>query len=52
MAESTAGWFDVKEKYYLLADKSRLISRIHAAEQAGRLGPTESAVLDRLPYIQ
>jgi len=30
MAEITAGWFGVREKYYLLADKPRLISHVQA----------------------
>ena len=34
MAESTAGWFGVREKYCTLADKPRLISQIRADEQA------------------
>ena len=34
-AESTVGWFGVREKYYLLADKSWLISQIRPSEQAG-----------------
>jgi len=33
MAESTVGWFGVREKYCLLADKSWLISQIRANEQ-------------------
>jgi len=34
MAESTTGWFGVREKYCSLTDKPRLISQIRAAEQA------------------
>ena len=32
MVESTVGWFDVREKYYSLTDKSWLISRIRPSE--------------------
>ena len=34
MTESTVGWFSVREKYYSLADKPWLISRIRPSEQA------------------
>ena len=34
MAESTVGWFGVKEKYCSLADKPWLISQIRPSEQA------------------
>jgi len=34
MAESTAGWFGVREKYCSLANKPGLINQIRAAEQA------------------
>jgi len=34
MAESTVGWFGVREKYYSLADKLWLISQIRPSEQA------------------
>jgi len=34
MAESTTGWFSVREKYYLLTDKLRFISQIQTAEPA------------------
>jgi len=50
MAESTIGWFGVREKYYLLADKSWLISQIRPSEQAGEtvsaLVPTHQAIID------
>jgi len=36
MAESTVGWFGVREKYCSLADKSWLISQIRPSEQADR----------------
>jgi len=45
-AESTAGWFGVREKHYWLADKSRLISQIQAAEQAAYCQPDFIAILD------
>ena len=34
MAESTVGWFGVREKYCSLADKPWLISQIRPSEQA------------------
>ena len=34
MAESTVGWFGVREKYGSLADKPWLIGQIRASEQA------------------
>jgi len=37
MAESTVGWFGVREKYYSLADKPWLISQIRPSEQAASL---------------
>ena len=50
MAENTIGWFGVREKYYLLADKSWLISQIRPSEQAGEtvsaLVPTHQAIID------
>ena len=37
MAESTVGWFGVREKYGSLADKPWLIGQIRASEQAEAL---------------
>ena len=34
MAESTVGWFGVREKYYSLTDKPWLISQISPNEHA------------------
>ena len=34
MAEGMVGWFDMREKYCLLADKSGLISQIQPSGQA------------------
>jgi len=46
MAESTAGWFGMREKYYSLADKPWFISQIRPSEQAA---PTPSVTAAALP---
>ena len=49
MAESTDGWFGVREKYYSLADKPWLISQIRSSEQVAltleRIGIREDKVM-------
>ena len=52
MAESTVGWFGVREKYYLLADKTWLISQIRPSEQAIYSSFAKSAIINVAARIQ
>jgi len=46
MAESTVGWFNVREKYCSLADKPWLISQIQASKQP-LVDPERSSHVER-----
>ena len=52
MAESTAGWFGVREKYCPLTDKSWLISQIRPNEQAVETTKYSSAVQSSIKHHQ
>ena len=49
MAESTVGWFGVREKYCLLADKTWLISQIRLSEQAEEHEVANSRLIPWIP---
>ena len=52
MAESTVGWFGVREKYCSLADKLWLISQIQASEHAANRQPYlwETPLINRTSF--